>query len=142
LEQFKDVAGVVIALLVVIFASYYVTKFVSMKAGGTGRRIRCFKILDRFSVSRDKMFVLLSMGKQAYLIGITNQGMTVIDKTDVSELPVEEQVRKPAAVFPDIASFIKSKGFKSKTDTSGSAGGPSFSDFMRDAENAEDHEDE
>lgn len=142
MDQIIDVVGVAAVMLLVILASYYVTKFVSVKAGGSGRRARCLKVIDRFSVSRDKMFVLVAMGKQAYLIGITNQSMTVIDKQELSDLPLEDdQVRKPTGVH-DFVSHLRNRSLKNKMGESSSAEGQSFSSYFRDAQNVKDHKDE
>ncbi len=134
MQQFSQTIGLIVVLVVIIFGSYFVTKYVAAKAGGRSGRTRYFKVLDRFSLSKDKMFVMVAVGQSVYLVGVTNQGMTLLDQKELSELPADEALTKKT-VFPNFMSVLKNarmSGFK--TDRSGR----SFSDFIDQARQKDD----
>jgi uncharacterized membrane protein YqiK len=68
LEQIPQVLGVIAVMALVILAAYFLTKYVAVKANGVLERTRHFRLSTVFSVSKDKMFVLISAGRSAYLI--------------------------------------------------------------------------
>jgi len=76
-----------IGLIVVIFAAYYVTYYIGMKASGQSRgrlRNKNINLVDRFSISKDKSFCLVEIAGKVYVIGITNQTMTLLDTLDAA----------------------------------------------------------
>ncbi|MGI5970221.1 MAG: FliO/MopB family protein [Oscillospiraceae bacterium] len=133
-QQITQVFGVLAVMILVIFAAYYATRFLAVKSKGMGGKTRNFRLIDRFSIARDKEFILIAAGQTVYLIGVTNQNMTVIDKKEASEFPAEdERTKKPLGVLPDIFSaFLKTKQYEAAEDEK------SFSEIMRDAGQAED----
>ena len=89
-----------IGLIAIIFAAYYVTYFISVKASGQSRgrlRNKNINIIDRFSISRDKSFYLVEIAGKVYVVGITNHGMTLIDTLDAAAFSeaAAEQRDKP-----------------------------------------------
>jgi flagellar protein FliO/FliZ len=137
LQQFSQTIGLIVVLVVIIFASYFVTKYVAARAGGRSGKTRYFKVIDRFSLSKDKMFVMVAVGQTVYLVGVTNQGMTLLDQKDLSELPANEELTRKSA-FPTFLSALKNartSGFKPDGD------GRSFSDVIKQArQKDDDHE--
>ncbi len=134
MQQFSQTIGLIVVLVVIIFGSYFVTKYVAAKAGGRSGRTRYFKVLDRFSLSKDKMFVMVAVGQSVYLVGVTNQGMTLLDQKDLSELPADETPARKS-VFPSFLSALKNSkttGFRPD------GGGRSFSDFIKQARQKDD----
>ena len=79
-----SLAGIVL----VIFAAYYATWFIGAKASGRGHgklRNKNINLIDRFAISKDKSFCLLEIAGKVYVIGITNQTMTLLDTLDSAE---------------------------------------------------------
>jgi len=79
-----------IGLIVIIVAAYYVTYYVGLKASGRSRgrlRNKNINVIDRFSISKDKSFCLVEIAGKVYVIGITNQSMTLIDTLDAAAFP-------------------------------------------------------
>lgn len=109
LKEITQLIGVIAVMVLVIFAAYFITKFVAVRANGTGGRSRHIRIIDRFSVSKDKMFVLIAVGPSVYLVGVTNQGMTLLDKKTTGDFPADaEPLRRPPGSLNDfISSFGK-----------------------------------
>ena len=89
-----------VGLIAIIFAAYYVTYYIGLKASGQSRgrlRNKNINIVDRFSISKDKSFCLVEIGGKVYVIGITNQSMTLIDTLDAAAFSeaAAEQRDKP-----------------------------------------------
>ena len=77
----------IVGTIVVLFAAYYVTYFVGMKASGqtrTGLRNRNINILDRYAIARDKQFCVIEIAGKVYFIGVTNHTMTLLDTFDAA----------------------------------------------------------
>jgi len=147
-----SLAGVVI----VIFGCYYVTYYVGLKASGQGRKKsrikgRNISLLDRFSISKDKSFCIVEIAGRIYIIGVTNNSMTVIDTLDPDEYAQHSAQRSDAPSWhiapggqfggkltSKLASFIAGKIGKARTPESRSgAEGGTFSDSMRSAQEAD-----
>jgi len=89
-----------VGLIAIIFAAYYVTYYIGLKASGQSRgrlRNKNINIVDRFSISKDKSFCLVEISGKVYVIGITNQSMTLIDTLDAAAFSeaAAEQRDKP-----------------------------------------------
>ena len=70
-------------IILVIFAAYYGTYLFGMKSQGLSRgRNRNINLVDRFSISKDKSFCIIEIAGQIYIVGVTNQSMTLLDKLD------------------------------------------------------------
>ena len=76
-----------VGMIAIIVAAYYVTYYIGKKASGQSHsrlRNKNINIVDRFSISKDKSFCLVEINGKVYLIGITNQSMTLIDTLDAA----------------------------------------------------------
>jgi flagellar biogenesis protein FliO len=93
-EGITSLIGILAAVCVVVLAAYFVTRFLASGARPGGQNPHSLKLIDRFAVSKDKMFVLISAGQSAYLVGVTNQAMTLIDTVDLSEVQGAEQPKQ------------------------------------------------
>ncbi|MGE4484082.1 MAG: FliO/MopB family protein [Oscillospiraceae bacterium] len=96
MEDFLNIAGMLAVMLLVIFAAYYATRFVALKTRTGFGKPRYFKLIDRFNISKDKMIVLVSVGQNAYLVGITNQTVTLIDTIELSDIKQQEKPSEEA----------------------------------------------
>jgi len=84
---FGQVIGFFAGLIVIIIAAYYVTYYIGLKASGQSRgrlRNKNINMIDRFSISRDKSFCLIEISGKVYVVGITNQSMTLLDTLDAA----------------------------------------------------------
>jgi len=82
-----QVIGFFIGLIAIIFAAYYVTYYVGKKASGqsTGMlRNKNINVIDRFAISRDKSFYLIEIAGKVYVVGVSNQTMTLLDTLDAA----------------------------------------------------------
>ena len=77
-----------VGLIIIIIAAYYVTYYIGLKASGrsrTGRlRNKNINLIDRFAISRDKGFYLVEIAGKVYVVGVSNQTMTLLDTLDAA----------------------------------------------------------
>jgi len=91
-----------VGIIIVIIAAYYTTWFISVKASGQSRvkhRNKNINLLDRFAITKDKSFCLVEIAGKVYVIGITNQSMTLIDTLDASEIAETETERSNTVMW-------------------------------------------
>ena len=102
-----------ICVVIVIIGAYYATYYIGVKASGrSSSRIRNnnIRIIDRFAISRDKGFYLIEIGEKVYIIGVTNQSMTVLDTLDAAAFSEAAAERRDT----EISSFTKGGNMKSR----------------------------
>ena len=101
-----DPVRVVLSLcgvVLVIIAAYYTTWYIGAKASGQSRgrlKNKNINIIDRFAISRDKSFYLVGIAGKVYVIGMTNQSMTLIDTLDAAAFPQAAAERSGAGIWP------------------------------------------
>jgi len=139
-----SLAGVV----VIIIAAYYATYYIGVKASGQSRsriRNRNINLIDRFAISRDKGFYLVEIAGKVYVIGVTNQSMTLIDTLDAaafSEAAAERRDMGSKLVIPGgkftnqivtkLSSFMTEKTSNTRGDSK-TPDSESFADSMKNA---------
>jgi len=82
-----QVAFSLACIIIVIIGAYYATYYIGVKASGQTRgrlRNKNINIIDRFAISRDKGFYLMEIAGKVYVIGVTNQAMTLLDTLDAA----------------------------------------------------------
>jgi len=90
-----------IGVVIVIIGCYYVTYFISAKASGQSRgrlRNKNINLIDRFAISRDKSFCIVEIAGKVYVIGITNQSMTLLDTLDAAAFTEAAAERRDTAM--------------------------------------------
>ena len=127
-EDITSLIGVLAAVCAVVLAAYFITRFLASGARPGGQKPHSLKLIDRFAVSKDKMFVLISAGQNAYLVGVTNQAITLIDTVDLPEVQGPEQP-KPAFHVQgfkegDFLSFLNRVKNRTGTGENSAADGP------------------
>ena len=142
-----------IGIVIIIAGAYYTTYFIGLKGSGqsSGRnraagrgRVRNIVLLERFAISRDKSFCIVEIAGKIYVIGVTNQAMTVLDKLEAEDFAQNppEDYKAPRSVIPGgqlsgklvnkLASFIERRiGKTHGTTDSGDAQGKTFADSMK-----------
>ena len=137
-------------IIVVIIACYYATYYLGTKAQGrsSGRhRGRNINLLDRFAISKDKSFCIIEIAGKVYIVGMTNQSMTLIDTLDPAVFEEQTAERNNSASWYNIpggqiggklasklASFIVgNKGQPRGTNINKTTGNEMFKDSMKTA---------
>lgn len=100
----------VVLMLLVIFAAYFTTRFLSSKARNI-TKCKYIEVKDRMFLGRDKHILLIEVGAKAYLVGITNQNINVIGALSKDEIiPLTEE--QNASVVSGLKGFMgKFAGF-------------------------------
>jgi flagellar biosynthetic protein FliO len=83
----------VVVLAAVLIGAYFTTRFIS----GKSRKLlksRYIHVLDRMALGKDKNVVLIEVGEQTLLIGVTNQSINNLGQIDSEALKaVKEQTQ-------------------------------------------------
>lgn len=101
-----EAGSLIVTLLVVlaiIFAAYYVTKLIAGKAVGM-MRSKKMRVVDTLALSRDKQIVIVQVGEQAHLLGVSASGIN-----ELALLPgdiLDEPSPAPAQGEPFISRFV------------------------------------
>ncbi|MCL2125444.1 MAG: flagellar biosynthetic protein FliO [Oscillospiraceae bacterium] len=77
----------IVGILIILVACYYTTYYIGRRAMGHNRaknkgNARNIAILERYSISKDKSFCIVEVAGKVYIVGVTNQAMTLIDTLD------------------------------------------------------------
>ena len=152
----------ILGTIVVLFGAYYVTYYIGMKASGqthAGFRNKNIKLLDRYAIARDKQFCAIEVAGKVYIVGITNQSMTLLDTLDAAafskmtennrdtipwnETPVGRYGNK---LTKKVVAFIAAKTGRAQPEgekgqqKSGGSGGADFAANMEEAKRAANDE--
>ncbi|MDR0490933.1 MAG: flagellar biosynthetic protein FliO [Oscillospiraceae bacterium] len=158
MQQPLQVALSIIGIVVIIVGAYYVTYFIGVKSSRIGRsrnRNRNIRLLDRFSISKDKSFCIVEIAGKVYVIGVTNQSMTLLDTLDPEALAdaAPEQGKTVAwrtasgggyidRMTKKLAAFLAQRMGKTPMDSGKTAAsGASFEATMRAAREKDTRED-
>jgi len=101
--QTEQVITFIIGTIVVLFGAYFVTYYVGMKASGqtrAGFRNKNIRLLDRYAISRDKQFCVIEIAGKVYIIGATNQTMTLLDTFDAAVFAKMAEESRDGDVVP------------------------------------------
>ena len=112
-----QLAASIAGMVIIIFGAYYVTYYIGVKSSGFSRgRNRNINILDRFAISKDKSFCIVEIAGKVYIIGVTNQSMTLFDTLDAesfAELSEEQDAEAPRFPAPGGPLSVMKKGLTS-----------------------------
>lgn len=145
----------IIGTVIVVFGAYYVTYYIGVKASGRSRtriRNRNINMLDRFAISKDKSFCAVEIAGKVYIVGITNQSMTLLDTLSSEEYAEAAADNADPATWPAtpgmqpgglanrLLYFLAGKMKKPRgTGGGGAARGGTFADSMAAASRKSDH---
>ena len=151
-----QVIGYFIGIIAIIFAAYYVTYYVGKRASGQsmGRlRNKNINVIDRFSISRDKSFCLVEIAGKVYVVGVTNQSMTLLDTLDAAAFSEAAAMKNPesnfsaapgskytSAITNKMAEFIAKKTGQTMPETDVTS--EKFSESMKNAQAKNDNAEE
>ena len=144
-----------IGIVIILIACYYTTSYIGRRAMGqnrAGKRSggRSITLLERFAISKDKSLCIIEIAGKIYIVGVTNQAMTVLDTLDpaqFAEHSAERQNTTAAWNMPPggkyggklvnrLAAFMAGRMGKSYgPDTYGGEKGATFADVMKNKRN-------
>lgn len=96
-----------IAIAAILYLSYFVSKKLGAGMMQTGNA-RNIKILERAYLDRDKSIAIVRVGEKEYLLGISQENVTLLEKLEEGQLEyAEDEEEEPSAA--QFASIIKSR---------------------------------
>ena len=75
----------IFVLLLVIFAAYFTTRYLSVK-GGNLMKSKYMQVKDRVVLAKDKQILLLQVGSKHIVVGVTPQAMQCLGTVEDGEL--------------------------------------------------------
>ena len=97
-----------IGIIIIIAGAYYATYYIGLKSSGVARsrnknRNRNIALLENFAISKDKSFCIVEIAGKIYVIGVTNQSMTLLDTLEAesfADLPAERNNAAAHGIIP------------------------------------------
>jgi flagellar biosynthetic protein FliO len=80
-----------IGIIAVIFFAYWAVSWFGKKYKNSLSSGKNVKILERTMLGQDKSLVLAQMKDKVYLLGVTNNGIEILDTLDAAEFPASEE---------------------------------------------------
>ena len=108
--------GLIILCVLVVAASYFVTRFVGKKQIGMGKNTN-FKVLDMYRISQTKCMQLIQVGERYFVIAVCKDSINFIaelQKEEISHWPPESK----NTGFSEIFSTLKER-HKTNKDNKG-----------------------
>jgi flagellar biosynthetic protein FliO len=81
---FGDAVEVILVLAVVFYLTWFVTRFVAKRSKGKASG-RFMQVVDRLNISNDKAMLLVKIGSEYCVIGVTGHEMRLIKTLDETE---------------------------------------------------------
>ena len=93
-----------VGIIIILFGAYYATYYISLKASGRNNKRtrggnRSINLLERFAISKDKSFCIIEIAGKVYVVGVTNQSISVIDTLDAEEFAEYSAENNNSAVW-------------------------------------------
>lgn len=94
IESFFTLLGALLLVVIIIFLSYLAAKYLTKGASKLGGA-KHMKVIDRIVVGQDRALLIVQIGKEYYLIGSSDQTISLLKELspeDLTFLPdVEDQ---------------------------------------------------
>ncbi len=103
-----NIVVMLLALVAIIFAAYYVTRLISGRAMRMMRSQR-MHIVDRLALTHDKQIMIIQVGNEAHLIGVSNAGISELAllPSEILEEPPREEKEPGDTFFSRFTSALK-----------------------------------
>lgn len=132
IESIFKLIGLILLCILIIAASYFVTRFIGKRQSGLGADSN-FKPIDIYRINQNKYIQLLQVGTKYIVIAVCKDTISVLCELDESEL-----VHKPKdgtkASFKEILAKVKNRD---AADTAGTDNGELASDEAQVQENVD-----
>lgn len=89
-----SIAFTVIAIAVIFFLAWFVTRFVASR-GGAGAPGKNVRVLERTPVTKDSCVMLLKAAGRYLVVGVTNGSMTVLRELSPDEVDLPAEPPQP-----------------------------------------------
>lgn len=108
----------ILIFLIILGASYYLTRYIAKKSSNKNRLIR---LIETFSLGHDKNIHIISLGEKFFLISSTQKEINLIDKFSKEEFEnlmsfqkeIKEEEKQGFNSFIDYSDYEKANDYKS-----------------------------
>lgn len=109
LQNFLQVLSLFIILVGILFATYYVTKWIA-KSGSIQNQAKNIKVIETFKIAPNKYIQIIRLGNRYYSIAVTKEQVTFLTALEEEQLDfsVSEKNGKAMSFKELFASFSKS----------------------------------
>lgn len=129
-----DLIWVILVLALVFYLAWLVTRFVAVRAKGKSAG-RLMRVVDRLNISNDKCILLVQVGEEYCVIGVTGHEMRLLKTLSAEEADTVTQQdprqaqgwpegSAAAGVFRGVQTFSERLGFTMKRPGSATGKGP------------------
>lgn len=84
-----QLVAAVFAFVIVLFATYYLTKWIA-KSGVVQSRSQNIKVIETFKIAPNKYIQIIQLGSKYYSIGVTKDQITFLTGLDEEQLDISE----------------------------------------------------
>ena len=106
---YKDIIFQLLIFAAVLAAAYFTARYIS-KRGLRSAKSRHMHVADRLMLSRDKAVYLVKVGKKYYLLGATNQQISILGKPEIDEEDGPGDKEQGPAFSSFMARAVRRKG--------------------------------
>jgi len=91
IEQITSIILGLIFFILILIAAYFSTKYIGKRYGLKVNGGKNIKIIEKVTLTQDKMLVIVRVANKTMLLGVTNNQIDKISDIDESSLCIEEQ---------------------------------------------------
>lgn len=110
MEGIGTAVSTLLIVILVIYLSYVGSKMIGKGFRGK-RNTRYMNMVDQLVVGQDKSIAIIKVGPNYYMVGITNNGITLLsnlEEEDLIELPIENmQMPESVKSFRNIVEKVE-----------------------------------
>ena len=97
-----ELISVLIIFVVVLAATYYVTKWIG-KSGVVPSKTQNIRVIETFRIAPNKYIQIVQLGSKYYSIGVTKENITFLAPLEEEQLDLtEEGIERPPVKFQDV----------------------------------------
>jgi flagellar protein FliO/FliZ len=108
-DSILQLLGLVILLVVILFAAYYTSRFVGKMTMGQLKNSN-FKVIDTYRIGPNKVIQIVKIGNKFIAIAIAKDTITYLTELEESEVLIKEVPMKENQSFKQILDKLKNKG--------------------------------
>lgn len=112
MELFLSVGGALIIVIGAILLTYWGAKYLQDKNSASFGRM--FKVIDRIMIGKEKYIVLLQFQEKYYLLGVSDNNITLLEKMDA--LLFGNEISSGTITFKERLASLKHESFFKEGD--------------------------
>ena len=116
LQNVLQLLGLLIILILILVATYYVTKWIA-KSGAIQNQAKNIKVIETFKIAPNKYIQIIQLGDRYYSIAVTKDQVTFLTALDEEQLDFSAAEREGNGMnFRDILAGLSRQNKKDKNE--------------------------